>query len=330
METIEVLGTLLSLLGIFFVVHTLTRKATDSLLYGRLNNLYLRHVHNRQSKRVDRAWEEGDAERAWDEIADAKLEELSAHYYDTRERALDYLENVEPTRKLAIRLVEVLPRQHRLKVRTKMACLLCKTLQAMLLREDMEDREESEPLFREKVRALCFASAIWITEVIWFAAMWVWNRLDQMPVSLVLLAAVVAVVVAFLPVTRIVRSKSSRANSFLIILAVIFGGLWLYSETRHTGVESVAYTLDEYGLSDVHVQIDYPKWLTMDDIDDCKKPVVALVSDDSLPVMSFLIEKDKVYTKNRDCEWAHPVISTTTPSRQPPKANELSRAGQPP
>jgi hypothetical protein len=313
----DVLVIFLSALGIFFVVHGVVQRTITSLLHGRLSGIYLEYVHSRQGRKADRAFERED-EHAWDEIADAKLEELGAYRYDRRERALDYLEHVEPTKKLATKLIEVLPYQNRLTVQARAACLLCRTLEELRQREEIEDEEiESKSPTEERLRMWGNALSIWFTEVVCLFGI-LWSMLDQLPISLVIVISVAAFLATVLPWIMLVRSRAGTVNAVLFSVFLVLGVLWFFASQRHVcSNPMVNWPVKGYAPEEITVTVDYCSWLTADDIGSGKRLEIELPSDDLPPI---IIERDRdvICLEDEDHKSSppSPVISATRPSGQ--------------
>lgn len=316
----DVLLRFFSAVAVFFIVHQGVRKLIESCLYGRLNGIYLKYVYRIFSKRASHAFKKED-ERAWDKVADAKLEELGAHRYEKRKQALDYLEHVQPTKKLAAKLVGVLPHQHRHPhLQARVACFLCRTLEALNQKktDDKNVRSESSP--EKMLRAWGMSLAVWIADAVWFWLLW--GILDQLPISVVGPIALIVFVLAFLPLLTVITGCISRVIAASVVMAIVSACFWFFADTMHTETSCLEQSLCSHD-DDWVVSIQHPQWLTADDVDPGKDPerhgghVVVNVTEGTLTYFSLHYDSRLIRIRGTDGNLYTLPISQTQPIKTP-------------
>ena len=265
MDLGQIITSVILAAAIFVIVRWLVHWVVNNGLFARI---YLKHVFPRLTIA---AYERGDAALAEQHIYTAYLIQLSARRQADRERAVQYLNNLSATQELANRLIEALPRQQRLSVKTRMAELLRRTL------ADLEKSNRTAgPLMSRRIAAWSRAISIWFTELIVLILIGLWLPLES--IGQFMLIGLVVFIVTFLPLRWLVQDKHRILTWAAIGIAGSLAALWAFSGVAHTGVDGTPrMSMEAYGYPGVEVMITYPGWLLADDIDTCLRKITVTV-----------------------------------------------------
>jgi hypothetical protein len=248
----------------------------------------------KQQARISKALERNDGEAASDTAnIDLKLEKLKKGTpYDTRRLALQHVEaylgeyDVGLTEKQARTLVDLLSYQKEDDVLYNALRLLCRYKEVIKPGEEnvehnymaagTEDKEEEkeerkgegegEKQTSQWLRHWWPALQVWVTEFLVLVGISGW--LDNMSDVGLISTITLSLVVAGFPIIKIVSHWRDRIIWWLAILALISMGFSRFAEKKHNEqiTTCVGTPLSEYG-SDFTLQIIYPEWLTIDDLD---------------------------------------------------------------
>jgi len=213
----------------------------------------------------------GDAQLADQQIYRSYLSLLVSGNDGQRDLALQYLAQLPATPNLAHALIINLPRERRPESRARLSRLLRFTLNEL-------ERQTTASDWSAPNRRAAWARAFstWLTELVLILVHWSW--LAQMSIGEFLIAALLGLIVALLPMFALLRNGRAVLRLAVAIILVSIAGMWWFSETAHTGQGSTPVRpLSTYGIDGVSVQITYPQWLTGEDINDCTDKIVVYV-----------------------------------------------------
>ena len=297
---------------IFTSVRMSVRWVVNNGLFARI---YLKYVFPRLTIA---AYDRGDAALAEQHIYTAYLIQLSARRQADRERAVQYLNNLSATQELANRLIEALPLQQRLSVKTRMAELLRRTLAEL----EKNDRTAG-PLMSRKIAVWSRAISIWLTELIVLILIGLW--LPPESIGQFMLIGLAVFIMTFLPLRWLVQDKQRLLTWAAIGIALSLAALWAFSGVAHADMESTRrISMEDYGYPGVEVQITYPAWLLADDIETCPRKVTVTVfgaptSRVGPIAISLSYEHKTLSLTGKGCGTISPStsITTTNPAGEP-------------
>jgi hypothetical protein len=272
MTTQQILLTLLTALGVFALI----RQIVGGLLGSEwFNEIYRGHLHQRS---LQKAYNTEKRVQIDDEYYKFKLDQLSARNYEKRELALAYFANVPPDPRLVEKLIEILPKQGGKDLQERMLRLLCKTYVNLLKQKKETLTADNTAPSGEKatIKEWSIAISIWLTEI--FLITLSWFKVIAPSFMQILFVGLFLFFVMIGALRIVIKDWRRFGKVTLLAIAFLLAILYLYSKSTHTGVRHVNVdSLQAYRLSDVGVCINYPNWVTADDIDLNKKAVSVLV-----------------------------------------------------
>lgn len=268
----HILLTLLTALGVFALIRQIVGGMLGSEWF---NEIYTSHLHQRS---LQKAYNNEKRFQIDDEYYKFKLHQLSARDCEKRELAIAYFDNVPSDPRLIERLIEILPKQRRKDLQERMLRLLCKTFINLLKqkKETLTTNNAAPSGEKATIKEWGIAISIWLTELFLIAISWF---TVITPSFIQILFVGLFLFFVMIGALRIVIKDWRRFGKVtLLAIALLLAILYLYSKSTHTGVRYVNVdSLQAYSLSDVEIYINYPSWVTADDIDLSKKAVSVLV-----------------------------------------------------
>jgi len=293
MTTQQLLLTLVTTLGVFAFM----RQILGGIFGSEWFNEFYRGRQHQHS--LQKAYHDETPVQIDDEYYKFKLDQLSDKSVEKRELALAFFDNVPPDPNLVGKLIDILPRQRHKELQERMLRLLCKTYvnllkqkketlttdQAVPVEEKPIISSAEKPSFKGKEWGL--ALAIWLTEIAVIAIVGFKLITPSFMQTLVVGGFLVVVMIGTL---RLVITDWRRFGKVtLFAIAVLLASLHFYSKATHTGVRSVNLdNLRAYNLPDVGLCVNYPTWVTADDVDLSKKTISLLVSGNAPSVQETL------------------------------------------
>ncbi len=259
-------------IGVFASVKVLVRLVLES---GWLNEIYIRYI---RSYFVDRALRKEKEHEVDNEYYLTKLAQLqlSGRTYAERERALDYFDNVPANPRLAKKLIEILPKQRRPDIQERMAHLLSTTYTRLAeQRKANAIQGKSAPLYetRGTLQEWSIAISIWLSEI--FLVILLWSNLNIFSIEHILFIGFILLLMLVVGLLFALKDWRRVGKVALIAIALFLGGLYFYSNSQHVGLGSVGIEdMTPYGIPDVGIHINYPEWLTADDVEITNKAVI--------------------------------------------------------
>jgi hypothetical protein len=176
------------------------------------------------------------------------------------------------------KLIEILPKQRHKDLQERMLRLLCKTY-VNLLKEKKETLTANSTAPSEEkatIKEWGIAISIWLTEIFLITISWL--KVITPSFTQVLFVGLLLFVGMIGAVRIVIKDWRRFGKVALVAIALLLAILHFYSKSTHTGVHHVNVTsLQGYSLADVGISINYPTWLTADDVDLSKKIVSVLV-----------------------------------------------------
>jgi hypothetical protein len=272
MTTQHILLTLLTALGVFALIRQIVGGILGSEWF---NELYRRRQHQQS---LQKAYNNEKPLQIDDEYYRFKLDQLLAKDAEKRELALAYFDNVPPDPILVGKLIEILPKQRHKDLQERMLRLLCKTY-VNLLKEKKETLTANSTAPSEEkatIKEWGVAISIWLTEIFLITISWL--KVITPSFTQVLFVGLLLFVGMIGSVRIVIKDWRRFGKVALVAIALLLAILHFYSKSTHTGVHHVNVTsLQGYSLADVGISINYPTWLTADDVDLSKKIVSVLV-----------------------------------------------------
>ena len=307
----------LILLGIFFGYRllfsfTLT-PFVKRLLNGPLRHLSLNYFNDLTKEQFDLATNSNDSQKAWETIALAKIQEMghSKTSYEKRRQNLLYVRNNNPTKRIAEGIAEVLPYQHNLSFQQELACYLCGVLDKFENGHgnNIDSMSIINPL-SAPLDALNNLFSSWLaclTLLVLF-----WTRLDNYSVGGIALNSVLALSLICYPVLQVKLKLRTIISYIIFSIFAILIALSLFAFANHSGISQKIIPLNAYGINGTVVAINYPKWLTIDDVQSCGKSnsISVLVKDGELPGhMAFNFDTTLFSALNDECNVIDPDVT---------------------
>ncbi|MBN1991592.1 MAG: hypothetical protein JW953_02735 [Anaerolineae bacterium] len=318
--TFQVIVTIFVTLGVFIFIQMLVRLVSES---GWAQEIYIKYV---RAWFVDRAYRKEEKFLIDEETYLTKLAQLSARRHKDRGLALDYFDNVPTDRRLAKKLIEIIPRQHNLDIQKRMACLLCRTLADFTVWKNKnlaQDQSAQSPKIGGTIKEWRIAISIWLSEII-LAVLLGFNVVIFSIEQLLFLGLTLLMMMV---VGLIIVIKDWRRVGKVTLLAIAFflAGLWFFSKEAHCGTSSIVIeNLASYGIANVGIHINHPGWLTADDIGTINKSVtVSVIGHNAVQTdtLTLLFQYDRtileLVDKNGNLMSAQLALKTDNPGGAP-------------
>lgn len=268
----QILLTLLIALGVFAFIRQIVEGILGSewfneLYTGKLHQYSLQKAYNKEKRvRID------------EEYYMFKLNQLSARDHEKRALAIAYFYNVPSDPRLVEKLIDILPKQRRKDLQERMLRLLCKTF-INLLKQKKETLTGNDPASSwEKAtsREWSIAISLWLAEI--FLITISWFKVITPSFMQILFMGLFLFFVMIGGLRIVIKDGRRFWKITLLAVAFLLATLHFYSKATHTGVLHVNMkSLQDYSLSDVGICINYPNWVTADDVEMSKKAVSVLV-----------------------------------------------------
>ena len=264
MVSSQVILVMLAAVGVFTIAWRLVRGILTSEWF---NEIYIKPILQRS---LGKAYSQEKQAQIDQEYYKFKLAQLLAKTYKERELALDYFDNVPPDPRLVEKLMEILPKQHRKNIQQRMASLLEKTLKHINGDTDEQSGQWKEATAKE----WSIAIAIWLTEILSILALWLEFINCSLTQGQIFFIAGVLFIVTIFALKFVIKDWHRFGKVTLVTIALLLGGLYIYSKVTHAGITTVEIPdLAYYGITGVEISINYPTWLTAEDIETNKKVV---------------------------------------------------------
>ena len=118
------------------------------------------------------------------------------------------------------------------------------------------------------------------------------------------------ILLSYVPLMGIYKSITKLIRYFIAVAAAILFAFGAYASIAHRQIEVLDLDLSRYGIGQTTVQIQYPIWLTSDEVMNCNdnNKVSLLVTDGTLPPIEFHEPVPEVLARNDQC---NPTIAQT-------------------
>lgn len=281
--------------GIYWATRQLVRWAVRR---GVPTQIYLRFIYPR---RMALAYAKGDISSAERQVYGAYLAQLTAQKESDRELAVQYLEQLPASAELVDRLIEALPQQATRALQLRLAQLLQSAL------SDLEHSSSAaQKNFESGLPDWSRAISVWLTIIFVVALSWRWWT--QLGAIYFLVATAAILGMALWALTWVISDRKLFIRLSGLIVGLTLAGLWAFSDYNHTGLDSTPRrSLAAYGLGPTEVQITYPRWLTMADVNQCSDEVTLTVfggSPSSVnPIeLSLLYDHANLFVGDKNCQ----------------------------
>jgi hypothetical protein len=254
--------------------------------------------------RMSRAFDEHDLNGADLASIDLQLEKLGKGKWNKmRLKALQYINElgVALTKKQTVKLANLLQYQKEKVVLYEAVRLLCKNAES-LNQEDLEiDRQAPSDDVIKRLKRWAPGLLIWAAEIVAFVL--IQPLLDRLQINVVGAIAVLAIFVGILPSFRLAASWPSLFISMSIVVAIVSGCFWYLIEQKHSGFCDVSgRPFVKAGFKDFGMSIQYPLWLTTDEIDSNGaqgKQIIVEIEEGESSEFDLKCENDIVHFRNK-------------------------------
>jgi hypothetical protein len=201
-------------------------------------------------------------------------------------------------------LTDVLPFQRDLNFRQELVCFLCNALEAV------SNGDRTHPVPDGVVTPLNAPLAV-LKNVLaaWLASgtllLLYWTRLDAFSSVGIAVHGLLAFVLMCAPMGMIKVKDKLLISYILLSIFAILTSLALFAFVNHSGVDQRTVDLASFGYDQTVIRIEYPKWLTIDEIQSCDETnaVSVLMTGDRIrSSLGFDLDTSLLTAKNKDCQ----------------------------
>ena len=307
-------------LGLFFIVRWTLSLTLLPLLKYLLNGPFSQYYKRFAKEQFEFAARQNNSERAWEEIALAKIREMSNPRitYGKRKQNLEYIRNIVHTRRIANSLIDVLPLQRDINFQKELARLISEILEKIAKEKtiDTTEIESDTSSLNAPLVALNELFSAWLTSGILLILFW--GRLDNYSPSIIILLCLIVFAFTSLPILNF-NLKPSNVLAYVSFSAfTILTTLALYANVNHSSITSMETNLSNIGYPGTTLRISYPKWIRYDNSQDCQKlsAISIFIEKGGLPTsVGFIFDENLFLAVNKECMQIVPQVNLNNPNQ---------------
>jgi hypothetical protein len=322
---IEVSLLLFAFLGMFiffrFAFQNTLTPGIKYFIYKYFPQLSTNYFRELAKNQFDEATQQNNPDKAWNEVIFSKIREMghAKTSYEKRKENLEYIRSTTPNRKIVAGLIEVLPLQHKLSFQQELACFICEGINRIGGSNNGDIAKSSiiADSLNAPLKAWNDIFSAWAASTALFAI--IWHNLDKYSSISLFILCLIPFVFTSLPILRASLKWLSILSYFSFVFFSILIVLALYANFNHDGVGQQIIDLDKFGYTGIKVTINYPNWLTLDEIQACntRNKLSVLVEGGDIPApIRFNYNSTSLSARNSGC------VEFT------PEANNITTKGQ--
>ena len=315
---------LLSALGIFTSLRWILNPLF-SRLFGKspINQLYDLYLRNLTSIKFEISEQQDRINQGWLYVAVKNAYTLGTPGYSEYKyrTSLEYIrENINnddipvDSKVIILReLMKALPKSNKNELQKNLYDLILTELRAFPSQKLDQVIHEfgSKPEFltpKEFALACSSVSSAWVASALTFIILK--DLLVDFQILEISILIVSMILLSFLPLTGIYKSITQLIRYLIAVTAAILFAFGAYASITHRQIEIIDLNLSTDGINQTTVRIQYPTWLTGDDVQDCNhsNKVSVLVTDGTLPPIQFDSSDPEILAMDTRCD---PTVART-------------------
>lgn len=308
---------LLSALGIFtslrWILNLLLTRLFGIHPINQLYDLYLRNLTN---IKFDISEQEDKINQGWLYVAVKNAYTLATPGYSEYKyrTSLEYIkenisnEEISVDSKVIIlrELMKALPKTNKNELQKNLYDLILTELRAFptqKLDQVIHEFGTKPEFLTPKEFALAWSSvaSAWAASILTFFILK--DLLVDFQIGEVGILIVSMILLSFLPLMGLYKNITQLIRYFIAVTAAILFAFGAYASIAHRQIEVFDIDLSKYGIDQTTIEIQYPTWLTGDDVFDCSNnnKVSVLVTKGTLPPIQFSESVAEVLTRDNQC-----------------------------